>query len=197
MTNRQRDVLLRSAMADLRKTTTGYRQNPTGVNWRRAFAKLDRLQRDLGRPPVPQLGPIVADGLALSLLAPTHITDGLGWPAVDHAFGQTGRWVVAPELMTVNRQSSAQGGDAFYALGASGLAHWVGHIDKAPANGTVIRKGARVARIAAIARPHVHWAVDARALIGRHLLWGANGNGPPYTYGAPTIGAQLTRALEA
>lgn len=203
MTNRQRDALLRSAMADLRKTTRGYTDAPNGIHWRRAFGKLDRLQADLGRPPVPALGPIVANGLPVLLFAPTHETSGLfattgsHYPAFDSEFGQIGRWVIAPEALTVTRDSSSQGGDAFYARGASGLDYWFGHLSVAPPKGTTFRKGQRIGQIASIARPHVHLGIDARPLIGRDLKWGRDGNGPPYTYGAPTVGAQLTKALEA
>lgn len=197
MTDRQRDTLLRAAMADLRKTTEGY--TPAGVHWRRAFDKLNRLHVDLAPPPIPKLGPVTENGLAMLLFAPTHMTSGVGFPAFDTGFGQAGRWVIAPEAIVVTRDSSAQGGDAFYATGASGIKYWVGHIARAPAVGTKLRKGQRISTIAAIPAsqggPHTHWGIDARPLIGTHLAWGANGNGPPYTYGAPTIGAQLKKGL--
>lgn len=193
MTNRQRDALLRSAMADLRKTTKGYTFAPNGVHWRRAFAKLDRLQADLGRPPVPNLGPIVAGGVPLLDQDCTHLTSGLGWPALDDGF-KIGRAVVAPEACVVtDNTSSAQGGDAFYVRGASGIDYWVAHITTVPALGARFAKGATMTRISADhPRPHVHVGIDARALIGKHLESHTN-----YTHGAPTIGAQLTKALEA
>ena len=203
MTNKQRDNLLLSAVTDLKKTTAGYRENPTGINWRTALGKLDRLHHDLARPPVPALGPVVSNGLSMLLFAPTHETSGLfkvtgsHYPAFDSEFGQIGRWVIAPEAMTVTRDSSAQGGDAFYATGVSGLKYWCGHIGKAPVKGTKLKKGQRIGQIASIARPHVHWGVDARPLTGRDLTWGRDGDGPNYTFGAPTIGAQLAKALEA
>jgi hypothetical protein len=145
----------------------------------------------------------VANGLSVLLFAPTHETSGLfavtgsHYPAFDSEFGQIGRWVIAPEAMTVTKDSSSQGGDAFYATGASGLRWWFGHLGTVPAKGTRLRKGQRIGRIASIARPHVHVGIDARSLIGHDLRWGANGNGPPYTYGSPTVGAQLARELEA
>jgi hypothetical protein len=186
-------------MADLRKTTEGYREAPNGIHWRHAFGKLDLLHKDLAPPPVPKLGPVTENGLSMLLMAPTHITSGVGYPAFDTGFGHAGRWVIAPEAMTVTRDSGAQGGDAFYAAGASGLFYWVGHIDRAPAVNTKFRKGQRIARIANISPaqggPHTHWGIDARRLIGKHLEWGRNGDGPPYTYGAPTIGAQLTAGM--
>lgn len=199
MTDKQRAALVRSAVADLKRTAEGYKTHPNGPNWRAALGKFDKLVADLTRPPVPNLGPVVENGLAVLLMAPTHMTSGVGYPAFDTAFGQAGRWVIAPEALTVTRDSSARGGDAFYATGASTLAYWFGHIDTAPAVGTKFRKGQRIARVANISAahggPHAHLGVDARPLIDSHLLWGANGDGPPYTYGAPTIGAQLAKGL--
>lgn len=193
MTNKQRDALLRSAMADLRKTTKGYTVAPNGTHWRRAFGKLDRLQADLGRAPVPNLGPIVAGGTPLLLQDCTHLTSGLQWPALDDGFA-VGRAVVAPEACVVyDNTSSAQGGDAFYVRGASGIDYWVAHITTVPALGAKFAKGATMTRISADhPRPHVHLGIDARPLIGKHLVAHTN-----YTHGAPKIGVQLTRALEA
>lgn len=187
--------------ADLRKTREGYVTHPDGPHWNAAERKRDQLLKDLQGPKVPQLGPVAEDGLSLLLLAPTHDTDGLfartgsKYPAVDTEFGQIGRWAVAPEPLTITDQSSSQGGDAFYALGASGLKYWFGHLDRSPATGTKFRKGQRLGRIASTARPHLHVGIDARPLIGRDLKYGANGNGPDYTWGSPTIGAQLTKML--
>ena len=197
MTDKQLASLLRSCRADLKLTREGYVTHPNGPRWRAALPKLDKAIAELSRPPVPALGPVLEQGLAMLLLSPTHITSGVGYPAFDTGFGQAGRWMIAPETITVTKDSSAQGGDAFYAKGASGLLYWIGHITKAPAVGAKFAKGRRVAQIANIAKsdggPHLHVGVDARPLIGQHLLWGASGNGPPYTYGAPTIGAQLAR----
>ena len=188
-------------MADLRKTTSGYRDNPNGANWTRAFGKLEKLHTDLSRPVVPNLGPVVADGLSVLLMSPTHETSGVGYPAFDTAFGQAGRAVVAPEALTVTRDSSAKGGDAFYAKGASGILYWFGHVDRAPAVGTRFRRGGQLARVAMISKadggPHCHLGLDVRPLIGKHLAWGRTGSGPPYTFGSPTIGAQLAKELEA
>ena len=207
MTNKQLAALLRSCRADLRKTKEGFTTHPDGPRWRAAMPKLDKAIAELERPKVivPNLGPVVENGLAVLLQAPTHETEGLHartgsfYPAFDTAFGAAGRWVIAPEALTITAQSSSQGGDAFYALGASGLKFWFGHCDRAPATSTKFRKGQRIARVAAISRadggPHCHLGIDARPLIGRDLRWGANGNGPNYTYGSPTIGAQLTKGL--
>jgi hypothetical protein len=157
--------------------------------------KLDRAIKELRVPPVPALGPVLEDGLDILLLAPTHNTDGVPHhPAFDTGFGQAGRWVIAPERLTITRQSNALGGSAVFALGASNIDYWIGHITPAPRTGATFAKGARIARIAnQSATDHVHWGLDVRPLTGRDLLYGANGNGPDYTWGAPTIGAQLAR----
>ena len=201
MTNKQRIAKLHAAEKALKRTTRGY--TPNGAHWKTALRLLNDVRADLARPPVPPLGPLVQDGLSVLLFAPTHETSGLlavtgsHYPAFDSEFGQIGRWVIAPEALTVTRDSSSQGGDAFYATGASGLKFWFGHLSVAPAKGTKFRKGQRIGQIASIARPHVHLGIDARPLIGRDLKWGRDGNGPPYTFGSPTIGAQLAKALEA
>jgi hypothetical protein len=144
---------------------------------------------------VPALGPVLEDGLDILLLAPTHNTDGVPHhPAFDTGFGQAGRWVIAPEKLTVTQQSNALGGDAVFAAGVSGIDYWIGHISPAPGTGRTFRKGERLSRIAnQAATDHVHWGLDVRRLIGRDLAYGANGNGPDYTWGSPTIGAQLAR----
>lgn len=198
MTNKQRDALLRSAMADLRKTREGYVTHPDGPNWRNAFRKLEQLQQDLGRAPVPALGPVLEGDRSMLEYAPTHNTDGVpNHPAFDAGFGQAGRWVIAPETLTIQRQSGAQGGDAVFATGRSGIGYWIGHIGIAPATGRVFRKGERISRIAdQSGTDHVHWGVDVRPLTGQSLKYGRDGNGPDYTFGSPTIGVQLRRMLE-
>jgi hypothetical protein len=199
VTDRQRAALLRSALADFRKTREGYVTHPDGPNWRAGMDKANRLLKDLTPPAIPQLGPVLEDGLAMLLQAPTHNTDGVpGYPAYDTGFGQAGRWILAPETLTVVRQSSAAGGDAVFARGASKIEYWIGHLTPAPQTGARYAKGARIARIAnQAATDHVHWGLDVRPLTGRSLRYGANGNGPDYTWGSPTIGAQLTAMLAA
>jgi hypothetical protein len=197
VTDKQLAALLKSCRADLKKTREGYVTHPDGTWWSKAMPKLDRAIKELQVPPVPALGPVLENGLDILLLACTHNTDGVAHhPAFDTGFGQAGRWVIAPERLTITRQSGAMGGDAVFALGASHIDYWIGHITPAPATGTTFAKGARIARIAnQSATDHVHWGLDVRPLIGRDLLYGANGNGPDYTWGAPTIGAQLTRGM--
>jgi hypothetical protein len=197
MTDKQREALLKSAMADLRKTLEGYVTHPNGPHWQDAFSKLNKLRSDLAVPPVPQLGPVLEDGLAMLLQAPTHNTDGVPfYPAYDTGFGQAGRWIIAPEYITITKQSGAMGGDAVFARGRSKIEYWIGHLTPAPANGKTFAKGARIARIAdQSGTDHVHWGLDVRPLTGKSLKYGANGNGPDYTWGSPTIGAQLGEML--
>lgn len=206
MTDKQRAAKLARARRELERTQDGYMQSPNGPRWRAAFAILDELAADLRRPPVPALGPLTAGGLALSLMAPTHKTDGATWPAgqpyiaVDSGFGAGGRPVLAVEALRVTRDSSAQGGDAFYATGASGIRYWYGHLDRAPAVGARFRKGQTVGRIKfgpgqPPGGPHAHIGLDVTPLGMPPLRYGATGRGPQYTFGSPTIGAQLAKGL--
>jgi hypothetical protein len=197
MTEKQLAALLKSCRADLRKTREGYTTHPDGPWWSKAMPKLDQAIKSLERPPVPSLGPVLEDGLDVLLMAPTHNTDGVPHhPAFDTGFGQAGRWVLAPERLSVTKQSGAQGGDAFYGAGASGLLYWFGHITPAPPTGRTFKKGERISRIAdQSGTDHVHLGIDARKLIGKDLLYGRDGDGPDYTWGAPTIGAQLARGM--
>lgn len=197
MTDKQRETLLRSAVTDLKKTREGYVTHPNGPKWTSAMQKLNRLLADLAAPAVPNLGPVLEDGLAMLLHAPTHNTDGVpGFSAFDTGFGEAGRKILAPEPLVITKQSGAQGGDAVYARGASKIEYWIGHIGVPPVTGRKFKRGEVIARIADQAgTDHVHWGVDTRPLTGRTLLYGRNGNGPDYTFGSPTIGAQLAKAL--
>lgn len=200
MTDRQRLALCKQIRADYRHTAEGYLTHPNGPQWVKVEAGMARLIRDLERKPVPSLGPVLEDGLDMLLQAPTHNTDGVPhYPAYDTGFGQAGRWVIAPEMLTVTQQSGALGGDAFYASGRSGISYWVGHISPAPATGRQFRKGERISRVANQSGvDHVHWGLDVRKLTGGvGLKYGANGNGPDYTWGSPTIGAQLAKLMAA
>ena len=193
MTDAQRLKTLRDARKHLRQTTKGY--NKVGSEWRAADKLLDQLEADLKpkKPStrVPNLGPILQGGKSLMLQDCTHLTDGLGWPALDD-MGAPGRAVVAPEACVVDDDTSgAQGGDAFYIKGASGIRYWVGHITTVPRQGTKFRKGQKMTTISPEHRaPHCHLGIDARPLIGRHLI-----SHTDYTHGAPLIGVQLTKAL--
>ena len=199
MNDRQRAALLRAALKDFRQTREGYTTHPNGPHWQAGMEKANRLLKDLQPPPIPQLGPVLEDGLAMLLQAPTHNTDGVPfYPAYDTGFGQAGRWILAPEALVITRQSSAMGGDAVFARGASSIEYWIGHLSPAPSTGTKFAKGAKIARIADQAgTDHVHWGLDVRPLTGQSLKYGRDGNGPDYTWGSPTIGAQLTAMLAA
>lgn len=155
---------------------------------------------------MPNLGPVIRGEKSALLWAPTHNTDGLEYtgsryPAFDSAFGRTGAIIVAPERLRVRRQSSAEGADAFYATGVSGIEWWFGHLKVAPATGSWFDKGEKMGNVAWISPadggPHLHAGLDCRKLIGKDLKWGRNGNGPDYTFGSPTIGQQLAKELAA
>ena len=199
MTNRENAARIDSAIRELKRTREGYRTHPNGPHWVAGLATLKAVTADLRKPvkSVPNLGPVLEDGLAMLLHAPTHNTDGVPfYPAFDTGFGMAGRWVIAPEPLEIIRQSGAAGGDAVYARGASRIEYWIGHIGVPPSTGRTFRKGERISRIAdQRATDHVHWGLDTRPLTGQSLKYGANGNGPDYTWGSPTIGAQLTKAL--
>lgn len=194
MTDRQRLVLLRDAVRELKLTGQGYHQwskDRQGGHWSRALAVLGRLELDL-MPGLGNLGPIIKGGKSILLHDCTHITDGLGWPAFDDAptftKADAGHPVLAPENCQVyDNTSSAQGGDAFYVVGDSGLKYWVGHITTVPALNKRFTKGEKMTGISGEhPRPHVHLGIDARPLLGHHLVSKTN-----YTHGAPKIGVQL------
>ena len=151
------------------------------------------------KPPVPSLGPIWSGGKSILLHQLTHNTDGVpGYPALDDGW-VSGRTITAPEDLIITSQSGSAGGDAVFARGASKLEYWIGHMAIAPPTGRTFRKGEKVGSIAAIpwslGGPHVHLGINAVPLIGKPFLYGANGNGPDYTFGSPSIGAQLKEAL--
>jgi hypothetical protein len=200
MNDKKRLVILNSAISSLKKTGQGHiqwvKEGKEGGHWKEAMTKLTVLSNDLKphKPPskIPDLGPILS-GSVKSILNEdfTHITDALGWPAFDIGFGDIGRGVIAPEDVEVyDNTSSSQGGDAFYIEGESGLKYWVAHIVAVPSLGKVFKKGMKMTTIAKIARPHSHWGIDARPVIGKHLE-----SHDDYTHGGPTLREQLTKAL--
>jgi hypothetical protein len=133
------------------------------------------------KPKVPWLGPIVAGGLEVSRHKLTHVTDGIpGYPAFDDGW-IPGRRVVAPEPLEITEQSGAQGGDAFYAVGESGMRYWIGHVVDAPSTGRKFGRAATVATIANLPSyqggPHVHLGLNALAL-GVELQATGYGSGP-------------------
>jgi hypothetical protein len=145
--------------------------------------------------PVPALGPLYQGGASVLNHSLTHNTDGIPhYPAYDDGW-IAGRTVLAVEVMRVTEQSSSQGGDAFFSEGKSALGYWYGHLAVAPATGRWFEKGEPVGRIARMETPHVHLGISARRLLGHDFLYGRDGNGPDYTYGSPTVGAQLREDL--
>lgn len=200
MTDAARRKLLREAIAELKRTQEGYVTHPNGPHWKRGLAKLERLDDDLAPSSrVPLLGPIYKGGQSVLKYAPTHNTDGLlNFSAFDAAVGPgfVGRPVLAPEAGVCYKQSSAQGGDAFYFRGDSRIEYWVGHVAAAPATGRRFRKGEQMAVIGNTRTPHVHLGLNTIPLCGRPLAYGRNGNGPDYTKGSPTIGVQLAKYLD-
>jgi hypothetical protein len=150
------------------------------------------------KPTIPNLGPITAGGQTLLDHDCTHATDGIPlYPAFDDAFTQ-GREIIAPEALTVTVNprtgasfSSSNPGEAFYAIGASRICYWFGHLDRNHPPGTKFAKGAVVGKVAPNTiggGPHCHLGVNVENLwgSGKELVHHTN-----YTHGAPTIGAQL------
>ena len=216
MTNRQLAAKVDAALKQLKGTRAGYLEQPNGPRWRVAIPTLELVARELRAPAVkvPPLGPLVKDGLATLLMAPTHLTTGVDWTpkgdgigfytAFDAGFGAGGRPVLAVEALKVTRRSSAEGGEAFYATGASGIWYWYGHLDRTHAPGVTFRKGELVGLIKHGAGqppggPHAHLGLDVTPLGIPRLLYG--GQRKPtdrpqnYTFGSPTIGAQLAKSL--
>lgn len=199
MTDKQRLALLRSARDELERTGQGYIQwkadGRKGVHWKNALADLGKLEADLKPSPVPNLGPIFATGKSVLLHDLTHATAGVPlYPAFDDAFAQ-GTVIIAPEPLTVTRQSSANPGEAFFALGKSKIEYWVGHLDRTHPTGTTFAKGAALGRVAANSiggGPHSHWGLNVERIAGagKQLVHHTD-----YTHGAPLIGAQLRRLL--
>lgn len=145
--------------------------------------------------PVPDLGPLYAGGASVLSHQLTHNTDGIPYyPAYDDGWVY-GRSVLAVEDLIVTKASRANYGDAFYAGGKSKLEYWYGHLIVSPAVGRTFKKGDVVGKIGSQPTPHIHLGIDARPLVGQSLDYGANGNGPDYTYGSPTVGAQLKELL--
>lgn len=205
MTDRQRLALLRQARRELELTKDGY--DPAGGHWRRAFGPLQALEDDLEKPPkpkpspkVPSLGPLWRGGKSVLLHQLTHETGGIPlYPAFDDAF-VPGRVIIAPEQLEITKSSSSHPGDAFYALGRCDIEWWFGHLVSAPAVGRKFRKGEKIGVVldhSIGGGPHVHAGVNVERLLGKgkQLEYGRNGNGPPYTWGSPTVGEQLRKAL--
>ena len=149
------------------------------------------LPQQPAKPTIPNLGPIVKGGHSVLDHDLTHVTAGIPlFPAFDDAFGQ-GVTVIAPEALTVTRRSSSRPGEAFYAVGASGLKYWFGHLTSSPAEGTKFRKGQSVGKTCANhvgGGPHCHVGVNVERLWGKGKQFAHHVD---YTHGSPTIRQQL------
>ena len=199
MTDKQRAALLAKARGHLARTQQGhvqYAKSGVGSEWKAADAALEKLAKDLAGPTVPELGPVWVGGKSVLLQDLTHATSGIPlYPAFDDAFNQ-GRVVIAPEPLTVDKQlSSANPGEAFYATGKSKIRYWFGHLDRNHPLGTKFAKGDAIGRVAANTvggGPHVHVGVNVELLLGAGKELAHHTN---YTHGAPTVGAQLAKAI--
>lgn len=196
MTDRQRTILLRRAIANLKKTQNGYVSS--GTYWRPAMADLERLERDLDPPPpvVPRLGPVFVGGVSVLLHDLTHATSGLPlFPAFDDAFRQ-GTTIIAPEDMTVDTKlSSSNPGLAIYATGRSGIRYWFAHLDQRLPLGTKLKRGDVIGKVGPHpggGGPHVHVGINVEKLLGKGRELDHHTN---YTHGAATVGAQLRKLL--
>lgn len=202
MTDSQRRRLLRRAVARLRRTKEGY--NPEGGHWRAALALLDELDQSLKpdppAPKVPALGPVTPGGASLLKLSLTHQTSGLPlYPALDTAF-TAGAKVIAPEAGVVTRLSGGpSAGYSVYVTGESGLRYYFTHMNPERADLGPIAKGEKIGVVGSPSRfpgarvAHVHLGVNIERIAGagKQLRYGANGSGPDYTTGSPSIGEQL------
>lgn len=198
MTDKEQLRLLRSAIADLKRTTRGYVQfaEEGGTWWPSALGKLARLEKDLVPVAVPPLGPVWAGGRSVLQQSLTHATAGIPlYPAFDDAYVQ-GRLIIAPEPLTIIAPyTSSRPGMAFYARGKSKLRYWFGHLDRHHPIGTTFVKGQTVGRVAPNTvggGPHVHVGLNVELLLGAGVQLEHHTN---YTTGAPTVGVQLARAL--
>jgi hypothetical protein len=194
MTNAEIKAALVRARMHLRRTTQSgveYRKTGKGSNWKEAYAEINRVIGAVEPPKVPSLGPVSAGGKSVLQHDLTHATSGIPkYPAFDDAFVE-GRAIMAPEFLTVTRDSSSRPGDAFYAEGRSGLRYWFGHLASAPPVGAVFAKGAVVGKVGPNSvggGPHVHVGIniEKRYGAGKELAHHTN-----YTHGAPTVGDQL------
>jgi hypothetical protein len=206
VTDRQRLALLKKARVALHNTLQGYddyKKTGKGSAWKAAEKLLDELEAELAGPKVPALAAIVPGGKPILSQDLTHVTSGLTaggsvWPALDDGVGHPGLPVLAPEALkitghgrAVRRDGRPDGSSLNLAVGASGLEYWVGHLDSPAPVGARVKRGDRVGVISHNHEaPHVHWAINARPLIGKDLAHHTN-----YTHGAVLIGTQLAAAL--
>lgn len=165
---------------------------------------LEQYAQEHPKKKVPALGPVQPGGVSLLNMSLTHPTSSIPlFPAVDTAWGGGGGvTVIAPEDCVVDtKDTSSSPGEAVYLKGLSTLRFWIGHLNRDWPLGHRFKKGDEIGTTLPIPgqSDHAHWGVNAEALLGKgkELLWGRTGNGPPYTLGAPTVGAQLRKWAKA
>lgn len=202
MTDKQRTLLLRKAIARLKLTEEGY---GPGGHWTAAMALLQDLDEDLAKKELPLIGPLQLEGVPLSKMSLTHRTDGLPlYPALDTAW-TSGTRITAPENGKVERHSgNSNSGYSVYMKGASGLKYYFTHLDvDGRAALGAVKRGSILGRVGNPAKypgqrvAHVHAGVNAEHFLGKgeQLEYGKNGNGPDYTVGSPSIGEQLKNLI--
>jgi hypothetical protein len=170
---------------------------------------LDELDDDLKPDPppsLPSLGPVVVGGPNFLKFSLTHQTSGLPlYPALDTAW-VAGQKVIAPEAGTITKHSGGpSGGYSVYLQGRSGFKYYFTHLNSEGRAGvnTKVDKGDKIVTVGSpsrfpaqrIAHSHIGINVESRLGKGRQLKYGANGNGPDYTNGAPSVGEQLEKLL--
>lgn len=207
MKDAERRKLLKKAMVRLRQTKEGY--NTTGGHWRAAMAMLDELDQDLKpdvkpKPKVPLLGPVQAGGSVLLRASLTHQTSGLPlYPAYDTAFA-AGTTIIAPEDGEVTRHSGGtSAGWSLYMTGESKLQYYLTHLNSTRRPVGPVKRGQKLGTVGSATQfpgarvSHCHFGINIEKLVGagKQLKYGKNGNGPDYTLGAPTVGAQLAKLL--
>lgn len=185
---------------DVRPATGNMGYTTFDILWAHADDYSKWVYRTWDAPPppstIPNLGKLTQNGRDLSDLRLTHRSSGFPnpghpdsvFPAIDAGW-VTGLDVYAVEDMKVTQASSANVGDAFYAMGESDIEYWYGHLIIAPAVGRSFQKGEKVGDIAPHPNgAHVHMGMNAKRLIGRDLTYG-------YSLGIPTVGQQLEAEL--
>lgn len=140
---------------------------------------------------VPALGPVYNGGPSVLQYDLTHETRGVDlYPAFDTAFS-AGTGLIAPEPLTIGAQSGATPGEAFFAVGASLIDYWFGHLDRTQPTGRKFAKGDLLGRVVATSiggGPHAHVGINVERLWGAGRQLDHHDN---YTHGAPLIGDQL------
>ena len=129
--------------------------DPTGGHYKAVDLHFDRVEKEtkLRTSPPPakwrNVGPVQTGGVSLLDMSLTHDTSGIPrFPAVDTAWGGGGGvTVIAPEDCVVDtKDTSSSPGEAVYLTGASGLRHWVGHLDRDWPLGKKFAKGAIIGK---------------------------------------------------